>query len=222
MKAEFWQVITLVSIVLAVPLLLDAQRPASTHENKTFSAFDSTFRFTYPSEFQVCAQGQVELCSHSYIPVCDQDALVCVVYSPKQFAATNFGEASFQVKEIVHQGNYLGPVTPNMCVTPYPRKGGHDRVVDQPEFLISADHPVEVIGGIQFLHGVTGGAAMNHSISVDLYRASHNGRCFELSISGTAANPNVAEQPMKTLTATQRKRLNNELSQILHSFRFSK
>jgi len=111
-------------------------------------------------------------------------------------------------------------MTADVCVTPYPQKDG-DRISDSPGFLISAEHPVELIGGIQFLHGVNGGAATSHFFSIDLYRVFHKQRCFELSISQTGTDPNISDPPTKTLTPAQGKRLDQTMSLILHSFRFS-
>jgi hypothetical protein len=121
------------------------------------------------------------------------------------------------VKEIFAEHEIM---TPDVCVTPYPHKDG-ETVSDWPGFLISAEHPVELIGGVQFLHGVSGGAALSHSISVDLYRAFHKQRCFELSVSQTGTDPNVSDPPMKTPTPAQGKKLDQGMRLILHSFRFS-
>jgi len=112
-------------------------------------------------------------------------------------------------------------MTPDVCVTPYPRKNDGGTVPEWPEFLVSAKHPVEMIGGVQFLHGVSEGAAMSHSIGIDLYRAFHKQRCFELSVSQTETNPNAFDPAKKTLTTSQQKKLDQSMSQILHSFRFS-
>jgi len=125
--------------------------------------------------------------------------------------------ASFQVREIFAENEMM---TADICVTPRPTKYG-DTVSDFPSFLISAEHPVELIGGVQFLHGVTAGAATSHSISIDLYRVFHKQRCFELSVSQTETNPNVSDPPMRALTPAQGKQLDGSMSQILHSFRFS-
>ena len=205
----------MMAVLMAVAWLVwlaSAQQPLSAHQSTTFDAPDSAFRFSYPSNFQVCTRGKIEPCIETYIPVCDQDALVCVVYPPKQFKDTNFAAASFQVKEIFREEN----MTPDVCVTPSPRKNG-----GWPEFLVSAEHPKEMIGGVQFLHGVSGGAAMSHRIDVDLYRAFHKQRCFELNVSQTGTDPNVSDSPMKTLTHAQKKKLDQAMSQMLHSFRFS-
>jgi hypothetical protein len=153
----------------------------------------------------------------SFIPVCEQDALVCVTYAPQEFKDTSFSMASFQVREIFASGEQM---TADICATPYPRD--HGTPWQYPEFLISAEHPVELIGGVQFIHGISGGAATGHDLGVDLYRAFHNQRCFELSISETGMNPMISDPPMKTLTPAQQKELDQTMSDTLHSFRFTK
>ena len=190
----------------------------TARKTSTFTTPDSAFRFVYPTEFQVCTRGKIQPCLQSFIPVCEQDALVCVVYPAEEFKDTSFGAASFQVREIFTEQEMM---TADVCVTPYPRKDG-DTVSRWPEFLISAKHPVEVIGGVQFLHGVNGGAATGHSIGIDLYRVFHKQRCFELSVSETGTNPNISDPPMKTLTPTQQKKLDQTMADILYSFGFTK
>lgn len=208
------------AVLMALAWLLDlahAQRGVSADQITTFTAADGAFRFSYPSDFQVCTRGKIEPCAvNSVIPVCDQDALVCVVHPAEQFKDTSFGAASFQVKEILTQQEQM---TPDVCVTPYPRKNGTS-VSDWPDFLISAEHPVEMIGGVQFIHGVDGEAAAGNSRGIDLYRAFHKQRCFELSDSRTGTDPNASDPPTKTLTPAQQKKLDQTMSQILHSFRF--
>jgi hypothetical protein len=107
-------------------------------------------------------------------------------------------------------------MTADICATPYP-------VTDStyPDFLVSAEHPVEMIDGFQFLHGVTGDAATSHSLGVDLYRRFDKQRCFELRVSTSATSPAVTNPPMKTLSPARQKQLDQSMSQILHSFHFS-
>jgi len=81
---------------------------------------------------------------------------------------------------------------------------------------------VEMIGGVKFLHGVNGGVATGHWNGDDLYRRLHKGRCFELTIRETGINPNNTDPPTDTLTPAQQKKLDQSMSQILHSFRFLK
>ncbi|MGA3107808.1 MAG: hypothetical protein ABSD53_25260 [Terriglobales bacterium] len=205
---------TLALMAAFLPILVFGQTAQKT---STFTNSDGAFRFVYPADFQICTRAKIDPCNQSYIPVCQPDSFVCVVYPPEQFKDTNFEAASFQVREILTKQEMM---TADVCVTPYPQKDG-DRISDRPSFLISAKHPVELIAGVQFLHGVGGGAAMSHSLSTDLYRAFRRQRCFELSVSQTETEPNVSDPPMKTLTPAQRKRLDQAMSLILHSFRFS-
>jgi len=204
-------VLTLLAALVPVPVFGQTAQKTSTFTNS-----DDAFHFVYPADFQVCTQAKIEPCNQSFIPVCEPDSFVCVVYPAEQFKNTNFGAASFQVREIITEDEMM---TADVCVTPYPQKNG-DRVSDWPDFLISAERPVELIGGVQFVHGVSGGAAANSSLSIDLYRAFHKQRCFELRVSQTGTDPHVSDPPMKTLTPAQGKRLDQAMSLILHSFRF--
>jgi hypothetical protein len=201
--------------LLAVSLPLAAFGQAVRKTN-TFTNSDGAFRFVYPTDFEVCTGGKIHLCNHSFMPVCAPDALVCVVYPAEEFKDTSFEAASFQAREIVTKQEMM---TADVCVTPYPRKDG-DRVSRWPEFLISAERPDEMIGGVKFVHGENGGAATGHSIGIELYRTFHKERCFELSVSEAGTNPNVSDPPLKTLTTTQQKKLDKTMSDILHSFRF--
>lgn len=212
-----WQIIKAVAFIALLALPANAQQ-SPLSQSKIFRAPDGSFQFSYPSYFQVCKQDEVEQCTQSYIPVCEQEAVICVVYPAKRFEGTNFGAASFQVKEIHIEGEGM---TANVCVTPYPKEDATG-VQSWPEFLISARHPGEMIGGVLFVHGISGGAAMSHWLSVDLYRALHRQRCFQLSVSETDTNPAISDPPVKTLTPAQSKELETSMSQILHSFRFLK
>ena len=37
-------------------------------------------------------------CNYTYIPICDKDALVCVLYPAESFKGTNMGAAGFKVR----------------------------------------------------------------------------------------------------------------------------
>jgi hypothetical protein len=153
----------------------------------------------------------------SMIPLCDLDALVCVVYPVMQFGETNLKAAAFQVREILASSEQM---TADICATPYPRD--HGSPVQYPDFLISAEHPIEVIGGVRFIHGARNGVATGSDLEAHLYRTFHNQRCFELSVSQTYTDPNLYDPPIKRLTPAQHKKLDSTMSLILQSFRFSK
>jgi hypothetical protein len=188
----------------------------TAQKTKTFTNSDGAFRVVYPSDFQVCMRGKMDPCNQSFIPVCEPDAFVCVAYPAEGFNDTSFGAASFQVREIFIERETM---TADICVTPNPRKDG-DTVEPWPEFLISAEHPVEIIGAVKFVHGVFGGAATGHWSGIDLYRTFHKQKCFELSVSETSTNPNNTDPLLKTPTPAQQKKLDRTMSDILHSFRF--
>lgn len=208
-----WRILIVLTAVTLLVQMANSQQRVSIDQKTTFAASDGAFSFSYPSDFQICKAGKIEPCLRSFIPICEDDALVCVIYPLKQLEDTNIGAVSFQVREI-HRDEAM--MTPDICVTPYP-------VADStfPDFLVSAEHPVEMIDGLQFLHGLTGDAATSHSLGVDLYRRFHKQRCFELRISTSATSPAVSDPPTKTLTPTEQKQLDQSMSQILHSFRFS-
>jgi hypothetical protein len=204
--------LTLLAVLLHVPVFGQTAQKKSTFTNS-----EGAFQFVYPTDFQVCQRGKTDPCNQAFIPVCEPDAFGCVVYPAEGLKDTSFGSASFQVREILADHEMM---TADVCVTPYPRKDG-DTVSRWPEFLISAQHPVEMIGGVQFIHGVNGGVATGHWSGIDLYRAFHKKRCFELSVSETGTNPNLSDPSPKTLTPARGKRLDQAMSLILHSFRFS-
>jgi hypothetical protein len=219
MNAGAWRIITILAVAaLALPSNAQRRTPAP-QATKTFTAPNGAFQFSYPGDFHACSEGKIEPCIQSFIPVCEEDAFVCVVYPPKRFEGTNFGAASFQVREIHVEREAM---TPDVCVTPYPQEGPGGGFSAWPEFMISAKRPGELIGGVLFVHGLGGDAATSHSKSVDLYRAFHSEKCFELSISETATSPEASDPPMKTLTSVQRKEMDDSMSEMLHSFRFLK
>jgi len=217
MTAHRFRTIAVLVAVTSVAWCTDAHQRAPAHESATFIAPDHTFRFSYPTGFEVCTKGNIQPCVTSMIPACDPDALVCAVYPVKQFGETNLNAAAFQVREIFASGEQM---TADICATPYPRD--HGSPGQYPDFLISAKNPVEVIGGVQFIHGARDGVATGSSIDTELYRAFHNQRCFELSVSQTGTNPNLSDPATKTLTLAQQKTLVLTLSHILHSFRFTR
>ncbi len=192
-------------VMAAVWLIPNGNAQTST----TFSGSDGTYRFSYPSDFQICTKGNVEPCLQTYIPICSKDALVCAVYPAGEFKGTNFSGASFEVRVIVRDIRY-GDMTADKCVTP---------TADE-SFLISAEHPTEMIGGVRFIHGSYGAELMSQWYEGDLYRAFHDGQCFELILSKAGINPDGGSE-IKMLTPTQEKKIDQAMSQILHSFRFT-
>lgn len=206
-----WRRIGFLAVALSL-LPAYSQRRTSAHA-VLYQSADGSFQFSHPDEFHVCTAGKMEPCrTAAYIPPCEEDALVCAVYPGERLKSNNFEAAAFQVREIHSKREAM---TPDGCVTPSSDGGSA-----WPELQISAEHPAETIGGVLFVHGIRGEAAASHAGSVDLYRAYHNKRCFEISVTGSETNPNVADPPMKRLTAAQRKDVDESLARVLYSFRF--
>lgn len=110
----------LIGIAFLAQMAASKQQESVT-KTTIFAAPDGAFQFSYPSDFEVCTRGNVDPCVKTYIPVCEGNSIVCVVYPAKQFGDTSFGAASFQVKELVRPNTYM---TPDICVTPYAQQGG--------------------------------------------------------------------------------------------------
>lgn len=93
------------ALLLTMSVISIGTLAAERHE-QTFAASDGSFRFSYPSNFQICTKGEIDPCIHSFIPACQDDPLVCVVYPAQAFKDTNFEAASVQVREIFVKAKY--------------------------------------------------------------------------------------------------------------------
>jgi hypothetical protein len=146
MNAGCLRALAVLATVAFLSPMANSQQRLSVPQTTTFTAPDRGFQFSYPSDFQICTAVKIAPCLESFMPVCEDDALVCVIYPAKRFENTNIGAVSFQVREIRREGAMM---TPDICVTPYPivDSTGPERY---PDFLVSAEHPVEMIGGPSF------------------------------------------------------------------------
>jgi hypothetical protein len=75
-------------LAISVPITAFGQAARKT---STFTSRDGAFRFVYPTDFQICTKGDMRPCNYTYIPICDKDALVCVLFPAEAFAGTNMG-----------------------------------------------------------------------------------------------------------------------------------
>jgi hypothetical protein len=199
--------------VIGIPVKANRRAPVPP---TLYSSPDGTFQISYPGNFLVCTAGKMEPCVlQSYIPPCDEDALVCVVYPKKKFEGTTFESAAFEVREI-HRS--LEEMTPDVCVTPSAKRDEGERFSNS----VSAQRPEEMVDGVLFAHRQSGGVALGHSGNIDLYRAFHRTTCYELSLMETEGSPGNFDPPGKTLTRAEKKDMDDSLSKILHSFRFLK
>jgi hypothetical protein len=214
MNAVTLRIVTL--LVVAVPMLPGQFSAGLPHDQATFTSTDGAFRFSYPRDFQVCTAAKMKPCMmRYYIPPCEEDAIVCVVYSTKNTKHTNFGAAAFQVRKI-HTPRETA--TASGCVKPYGANA--EGASFRPGYLNPAKQPEEIIGQVRFTHGVSGGAAAGHSNSIDAYRNFHEGSCYELSVTRSQTAAANFDPPMKTLTPAAQKAMDEMLSRVVHSFRF--
>jgi hypothetical protein len=210
------RILAVLALAATQALPIDSQHRPSSHQSKIFTAGDKTFQFSHPDNFQVCTEGKLEPCLQFRGPVCDQDAIVCVVNPTEQFKRTNLLTASFQVRQVRTEREGM---TADVCVTPYPQKSG-EIISEFPEFMISAQRPAATVGGVMFVHGLRERAGMSHFSSENLYRTFHRQQCFELSLNEFRVDPGVVDPPMETLARDQQKELDASLLRMLHSFRF--
>src|ERR1700751_1968501 len=65
---------------------------------RTFVSPDKTFELRIPSDYAVYTGRNVARGNKSYMPICESDAFVCVVYKGARYEATNFQAAGVEVK----------------------------------------------------------------------------------------------------------------------------
>jgi hypothetical protein len=209
-------------VLVYLVLILGCANAKTRPESRlTFTDSEKRFTFTYPESAVVFTsqnmrEAQTQL--PSYIPICDEGAVVCVGYPPSSenpdalstFDGTNFEQASFQV--------FLLPEakSASRCEVP--------KIVlpDEPDFRISTDAPFKTINGVKFSRGTSGAAAAGNQVSRELYRIFHAGKCYQLSLSITMTSiGNYDPGTIKEFTSADRERVLNYLRSILKSFRFT-
>ena len=183
----------------------ESQPNSQLHGRRTFVSSEGVFRFTYPP--RCVLNTDKNNAGATYIPVCSEGS-ACVVLPHSAYEGTNLEAASFQEREI------SDATTERACLT------SPMRTEDIPEFSVPAKEPRRIINGVGFLHGVSSGVAAGHSIATDLYRAFHKGRCYELSINIGLVSLGAFDPG--TIKEFSDKRVENELTTILDSFRFLK
>jgi hypothetical protein len=224
-RGVIWMFAILLSAVAVwLPPAAGQNRPSPSVRRESFTSPEGVFHFSCPSDFPLCPAGDIRQCVHSYIPTCEEAAVACVAYPRDAFNGTNVQGAGFQVKEIIKKiGGHAAPLgSAGECVNPRPVIEGTGLVEPYTDFVISVDHPVEVIGSVSFIHGVIDDAAVGTYSNADLYRAFHAGRCYELRVT-TARSAYEAYDPgtIKKFTSADEKTVLSSMSEILHSFRFA-
>ena len=78
-----------------------------------------------------------------------------------------------------------------------------------------------IINGVRFLHGISGEGGLGHSMSTDIYRAFHNGSCYELSVNLAITSFGVFD-PGTVQEFKDGSRVRAELLTVADSFQFLK
>ena len=175
------------------------QKGSQTSGHQTFSSPDSSSQFTYPDSYALFT-GRV----------CEPEpAIACVVFPESRYPGTTFVGASFDEREIDEA------TTKSTCLT------SPMRAVNVPEFGIATEDPKRIINRVSFLHGISISVGSGTVVTTDVYRAFHNGKCYELSLNlATKQFANYDAGTVKEFTGEDSVR--NELTAILDSFRFLK
>lgn len=167
---------------------------------KSYSNHDFGFVLQYPKDFTPCAGGldYCEVSSSSYIPVCSDEVVDCLVYTGREYAGTNFEGAALSVNVL------------------------RDRRTEQDcnKFDIGLN-PVKAktINGIPFRYGMTGGAGLGHWGGGPAYRTFYDKVCFELAANTSVTN--FANFDPGTIKEFKGANLDKELEAILNTFRFT-
>ncbi len=192
---------------------VQAQSPRAS-QLKTFTSPDGVFRLAYPNGFVLSQGGQ----SNSYLPVCRENGLACVVYPPARYKGTNFGAAALSVNEVKDAATETACFTFEAFKTEYDSRGDRNQT-----FVVSDKHPTETINGTEFKTGVTGDAAMSHSLATDIYRTFHAGKCYEVDINIMQTSFGVYDPgTVRKFTQRDNRRVHDDLRRILGSFQLLK
>jgi hypothetical protein len=200
--------LVIVMTCLGLSLAVLGQRGAEqkkTPSQRTFVSSDRTFELTVPGSYPIYSGNDVSRGTYipmTYIPLCQDDAIVCFVYPGAKYKGTNFEGAAVQIKVVSGQ-------TRRDCAAP----------ADHPQKPDAAS-PTRMIGGISFVHYRSGGAAMSHYSETNEYRGFANGKCYELDASVTFANFFVyAPGAIKKFTRQDDKRVTAGLIKVVDSFK---
>lgn len=167
---------------------------------RTYTSPNRGYSFSFPKSFPIFTD-PARFEPKSYLAVCPQEAQVCVSYRDARLRRTNFGAAAFSVS-VLPTGT-----TEAACKT-------------SPESNFPPQPDVK-IGSVAFQHFTTEDAAMSHSLTSQLYRSFHAGRCYELQASIMKTSFGVYPPGTKReFTTTAEQRVKQALDRIALSFRF--
>jgi hypothetical protein len=167
---------------------------------KSYSNRDFGFTLRYSKDFTVC-EGGLDYCEvtfRSYIPVCDDSAVDCFLYTGKEYEGTNFSAAALSVNVL------------------------RDKRTEQDcNELDIGQNPTKtkVINGVRFHYGMGGYGGLGHWVSRAKYRALYDKVCFELA--ANVAGVNSANFEPGTIKEFDESKLDKQLDATVDTFRFT-
>src|SRR5215469_6174075 len=191
----------ILSLVFIIVGLWQTTKPISVPAGwKSYTNPDFGFTLQYPKDFTLCAGGldYCEVTARSYIPVCDDNVLDCLVYTGKEYAGTNFEGAGLSVNVLRDK-----------------------RTQQECDELDIGQNPTKtkVINGVLFHYGMAGYGGLGHWVGRAKYRTLHDKVCFELA--GNVAGVNSGNFEPGTIKEFDESKLDKQLDAIVSAFRFT-
>ena len=158
---------------------------------KRIAAVTTASSLTYPKTFQISAEDEAP-------ELCETGTIACLDYIGPEYMGTRLEAAGIAVN-IIRSAR-----TEEQC-----------NQIDTGQFSIKK----EIINGIRFHHGETGGAAAGNVVSGETYHAFHDGACFELAI--RVISDNTAHDDSGVVVPFDSTKLEKRLKRVLRTFRFA-
>src|SRR5271165_1183941 len=192
-------------------------RDPESKDFQTVSTPDRIFHVRYPETLEVCSHRDGEnpdvwspdICMAD-IPVCDNsghagEVLLCLAYPVGEYKKSELQAAAFAVSRIDNLR------TASECTQKWPRSNT-SRVRS------------EKVGGLKFEVAEAQESGNSHVNSETIYRAFHEGACYELDVNIAIAQDSAfaSEDAPRKLTAAEREKVKVTLLQALAGFRFVK
>jgi len=209
--------ISSVALLFASYVVLAQSRGPESQELKTVTGPERIFQVRYPKLLEVCSHRDGEnpdvwspADCVADIPVCDNsghagEVMLCLAYPVGEFKKSELQAAAFAVSRIDNLR------TASECTQKWPRGN-------------TSGMRSEKIGGMKFEVAEAEESANSHLNSETIYRAFHEGACYELDLNIAIAQETAfaAEDAPRKLTAGERQEVKNTLLQALAGFRFLK